>query len=273
MAYNSRKFCKRIKVFLVICCFVLPLYFIYSHSLVKEGALCANKACSCESCVSDRGISHWFDVRFNSSIQPQLTSSNEKIPQDILLWWLGLQSRHPRMRMMYSRLFETMPKFNSVENSRSCHCRRCAIVGNSGNLKGSSYGQLIDSQDYVIRMNRAVTKGYELDVGKKTTHHFMYPESAKDLGANVHLVLVPFKPLDLLWLDNVLLNRNFFLSSSFIQSSSSMSMTNGLSIMGSTHPLGCWLLSLGFTSVISYRYLAMVGTGKATGTTIGKIIG
>ncbi|XP_072412182.1 CMP-N-acetylneuraminate-beta-galactosamide-alpha-2,3-sialyltransferase 2-like isoform X1 [Chiloscyllium punctatum] len=161
--------------------------------------------------LRDRGISHWFDMRFNSSIQPQLTSSNEKIPQDILLWWLGLQSRRPRMRMMYSRLFETMPKFNSVENSRSCHCRRCAIVGNSGNLKGSSYGQLIDSQDYVIRMNRAVTKGYELDVGKKTTHHFMYPESAKDLGANVHLVLVPFKPLDLLWLENVLLNRNFLL--------------------------------------------------------------
>eukprot|EP00061_Rhincodon_typus_P009434 g32937.t1 len=60
-------------------------------------------------------------------------------------------------------------------------------------------------------MNRAVTKGHESDVGKKTTHHFMYPESAKDLEPNVHLVLVPFKPHDLLWFANVLTNKNFFL--------------------------------------------------------------
>lgn len=33
----------------------------------------------------------------------------------------------------------------------------------------------------------------------RTTHHFMYPESAVDLGPGVHLVLVPFKPLDLQW--------------------------------------------------------------------------
>ncbi|XP_020390909.1 CMP-N-acetylneuraminate-beta-galactosamide-alpha-2,3-sialyltransferase 2-like [Rhincodon typus] len=212
MAYNCRKFYKRKKFFLVICCFVLPLYFLYSHSLVKEGPQSLKKTCSCETCISDRGISRWFDVRFNSSIQPQLTRRNENIPQDILLWWLGLQSRHPRLSMMYSRLFEVMPKFNPIKNGHSCNCRRCAIVGNSGNLKGSNYGQLIDSQDYVIRMNRAVTKGHESDVGKKTTHHFMYPESAKDLEPNVHLVLVPFKPHDLLWFANVLTNKNFFLT-------------------------------------------------------------
>uniref|UniRef100_A0A8C2UBS3 CMP-N-acetylneuraminate-beta-galactosamide-alpha-2,3-sialyltransferase 2-like n=1 Tax=Coturnix japonica TaxID=93934 RepID=A0A8C2UBS3_COTJA len=32
-----------------------------------------------------------------------------------------------------------------------------------------------------------------------TTHHFMYPESAMNLWPGVHLVLVPFKPLDLKW--------------------------------------------------------------------------
>lgn len=49
------------------------------------------------------------------------------------------------------------------------------------------------------RMNRAKVAGFELDVGMRTTHHFMYPESAVNLGPGVHLVLVPFKPLDLQW--------------------------------------------------------------------------
>lgn len=49
------------------------------------------------------------------------------------------------------------------------------------------------------RMNRAKTAGFELDVGMRTTHHFMYPESAVDLEPGVHLVLIPFKPLDLQW--------------------------------------------------------------------------
>lgn len=48
-------------------------------------------------------------------------------------------------------------------------------------------------------MNRAKTAGFEMDVGARTTHHFMYPESAMNLWPGVHLVLVPFKPLDLKW--------------------------------------------------------------------------
>ncbi|XP_072371498.1 ST3 beta-galactoside alpha-2,3-sialyltransferase 8 isoform X1 [Scyliorhinus torazame] len=207
VCHFRKKFHKRIKSFLVICCFVSPTYFIYSHRLVKEEPLCLKNTCSCETCISDRGISHWFDRRFNSSIQPQLTSNNENIPREVLLWWLTLQSRHPRVNIIHSKLFEAMPKSDPSQSASPCRCRSCAVVGNSGNLKGSNYGELIDSQDFVIRMNGAVTTGYEADVGKKTTHHFMYPESAKDLESNVHLVLVPFKPQDLLWFMNVLSNR------------------------------------------------------------------
>ncbi|KPP75234.1 hypothetical protein Z043_105530 [Scleropages formosus] len=55
-----------------------------------------------------------------------------------------------------------------------------------------------------MRMNLAPTVGYEEDVGSRTTHHFMYPESAKNLAANVSFVLVPFKTLDLLWITSAL---------------------------------------------------------------------
>ena len=50
---------------------------------------------------------------------------------------------------------------------------RCAIVGNSGHLLGSSYGVAIDAHDVVFRINQAPTLKYEKFVGKKTTHRLL----------------------------------------------------------------------------------------------------
>ncbi|NXI52133.1 SIA4B sialyltransferase, partial [Chloroceryle aenea] len=88
----------------------------------------------------------------------------------------------------------------------SSRCRTCAVVGNSGQLNGSGHGLRIDAHDWVLRMNRAKIAGFELDVGMRTTHHFMYPESAVNLGPGVHLVLIPFKPLDLQWVASAFSN-------------------------------------------------------------------
>lgn len=63
---------------------------------------------------------------------------------------------------------------------------------------------LLTSTSCCCRMNQAPTVGFEQDVGSRTTHHFMYPESAKNLPANVSFVLVPFKALDLLWIASAL---------------------------------------------------------------------
>lgn len=49
-------------------------------------------------------------------------------------------------------------------------------------------------------MNGAPIQGHEEDVGVKTTHHVMYPESAVDLNNSTRLVLFPFKIQDLQWL-------------------------------------------------------------------------
>ena len=45
----------------------------------------------------------------------------------------------------------------------------CGIVTNSYALIGSGLGSHIDSNDFVIRFNHAPTKGYEVDVGSKTS--------------------------------------------------------------------------------------------------------
>lgn len=54
------------------------------------------------------------------------------------------------------------------------------------------------------RMNQAPTTGFEEDVGSKTTHHIMYPESAIDLDNTTSLVLIPYKTLDLQWMISAL---------------------------------------------------------------------
>lgn len=46
------------------------------------------------------------------------------------------------------------------------------IIGNDPSLLESSKGKLIDSFDTIVRFNRSPIKGYEENVGTKTTHRF-----------------------------------------------------------------------------------------------------
>ncbi|XP_042676040.1 alpha-N-acetylgalactosaminide alpha-2,6-sialyltransferase 3, partial [Centrocercus urophasianus] len=48
-------------------------------------------------------------------------------------------------------------------------CDLCAIVSNSGQMVGQKVGAEIDKSSCIWRMNNAPTKGYEEDVGKRTT--------------------------------------------------------------------------------------------------------
>ncbi|XP_077780366.1 alpha-N-acetylgalactosaminide alpha-2,6-sialyltransferase 1 isoform X2 [Podarcis muralis] len=57
---------------------------------------------------------------------------------------------------------------NSSQTSR---CIRCAVVGNGGILNNSKMGQEIDSHDYVFRVSGAVVKGFEEDVGTRTSFY------------------------------------------------------------------------------------------------------
>uniref|UniRef100_A0A670XXY4 alpha-N-acetylgalactosaminide alpha-2,6-sialyltransferase n=1 Tax=Pseudonaja textilis TaxID=8673 RepID=A0A670XXY4_PSETE len=50
-------------------------------------------------------------------------------------------------------------------------CICCAVVGNGGILNGSRQGKKIDAHDFVFRLNGAVTKGFEEDVGTRTSFY------------------------------------------------------------------------------------------------------
>ncbi|XP_051726161.1 CMP-N-acetylneuraminate-beta-galactosamide-alpha-2,3-sialyltransferase 4 isoform X3 [Ctenopharyngodon idella] len=99
----------------------------------------------------------------------------------------------------------TMPA--NIESSLDC--RTCAVIGNGFSIKNRSLGEIINKYDVVIRLNDAPVRGFEEDVGNKTTLRLFYPESAS-YNPGVHndpdtlLVLVPFKQQDLRWLKEIL---------------------------------------------------------------------
>ncbi|XP_026172033.1 alpha-N-acetylgalactosaminide alpha-2,6-sialyltransferase 1-like [Mastacembelus armatus] len=97
-------------------------------------------------------------------------------------------------------------------------CVRCAVVGTGGILNGSKMGKEIDSHDYVFRMNGAVVKGYEEDVGNKTSvyvHTALSITSSLDLfkrhgstsapnDEGIKYVLIPEGMKDFNWLEGLL---------------------------------------------------------------------
>ncbi|CAI5526056.1 unnamed protein product [Closterium sp. Naga37s-1] len=56
--------------------------------------------------------------------------------------------------------------------------KTCAVVGNSGALLLREDGEEIDKHDMVLRFNTAPTKGYEKQVGRKTTIRLSIPDKA-----------------------------------------------------------------------------------------------
>ncbi|XP_054461945.1 CMP-N-acetylneuraminate-beta-galactosamide-alpha-2,3-sialyltransferase 1-like [Anoplopoma fimbria] len=157
------------------------------------------RPCACDQCLSEDGL---LSKNFSNFAEP-LLSVNYNLSSADFNWWShipGGKGSYSSYKTTVDRIFQMLPASADVEPPSPDRCRTCAVVGNSGNLKNSHYGPLIDFQDIVMRMNRGRTKGYEADVGTRTTHHVMYPESAVDLDNTTRLVLFPFKIRDLEWI-------------------------------------------------------------------------
>ncbi|XP_020030049.1 CMP-N-acetylneuraminate-beta-galactosamide-alpha-2,3-sialyltransferase 1 [Castor canadensis] len=212
-----RKRIFKLLTFLVLLIFITSFFLNYSstgvpttwfpkqmvlHLSANLRKLIKSQPCTCAHCISQSKVSDWFDQRFNRTMQPLLTVHNAALQEDTYQWWMKLQreKKPNNLSDTIKELFRVVPGNVDPElKKKSVGCRRCAVVGNSGNLRESSYGPKIDNHDFVLRMNKAPTMGFEMDVGSKTTHHLVYPESFRELGENVSMVLVPFKITDLQW--------------------------------------------------------------------------
>ncbi|KAG1946790.1 CMP-N-acetylneuraminate-beta-galactosamide-alpha-2,3-sialyltransferase 1 [Pimephales promelas] len=161
-------------------------------------------------CLEDSGNSSWFNERYKPTVPLLLNSTNSVLQRNIFSWWKELQDVRSASNYtkVVDQLFSLFPNEDHYSDAGPDRCRTCAVVGNSGNILGSNYGQLIDSHDLVIRINKGPTEDYEKDVGNKTTHRIMYPESAVDLDDNTYLVLLPVKVLDMQWLISAFTTRH-----------------------------------------------------------------
>ncbi|XP_033008254.1 CMP-N-acetylneuraminate-beta-1,4-galactoside alpha-2,3-sialyltransferase isoform X6 [Lacerta agilis] len=104
----------------------------------------------------------------------------------------------------------------------SLSCRRCVIVGNGGILANKSLGLKIDDYDIVIRLNSAPVKGFEKDVGGKTTMRITYPEGAiqkpEQYEKDSLFVLAGFKWQDFKWLKYIVYKEKVSASDGFWKS-------------------------------------------------------
>lgn len=98
-------------------------------------------------------------------------------------------------------------------------CVRCAVVANGGILRGSRQGRHIDAHDYVFRLNGAVIRGFEKDVGTKTSFYGFTVNTMKNSlhnyrgqgflsvpkGRNVRYLFIPASSRDYVMLRSALL--------------------------------------------------------------------
>lgn len=50
--------------------------------------LSQHRSCGCPTCITDQGVSEWFDKRFDKTQQPYLSPKENQIDPVSLKWWL-----------------------------------------------------------------------------------------------------------------------------------------------------------------------------------------
>ncbi|CAG5958457.1 unnamed protein product [Menidia menidia] len=145
-----------------------------AHRLAAPAAP-PQRTCACPRCVGDPGVSDWFDESYEPDVSPVWTRDNIQLPPDVYYWWVMLQPQFKphSIQQVLLRLFQVIPGRSPYGSWDPGRCLRCAVVGNSGNLRGAGYGATIDGHGFIMRINLAPTVGYEEDAGSRTTHHFI----------------------------------------------------------------------------------------------------
>lgn len=87
--------------------------------------------------------------------------------------WSRNKRYQPEIMSELIRLVKNpIDKYNGTNGSDKRYSS-CAVVGNSGILLNSDYGEVIDGHEVVIRLNNARIESYERKVGSKTSISFV----------------------------------------------------------------------------------------------------
>ncbi|XP_036419015.1 CMP-N-acetylneuraminate-beta-galactosamide-alpha-2,3-sialyltransferase 4 isoform X2 [Colossoma macropomum] len=192
------------------CIRLIPVGFFficyYCSQLCLQSKLQPSTKFLCDNIIAQK---KWERLNFNISRKTELFLKLKDF------FWKEHQSA---LSLPYELLLLKILANYKIGNYRlptvieSLDCRTCVVIGNGFAIKNSSLGTTINKYDIVIRMNDAPVRGYEQDVGNKTTIRLFYPESASSYPA-IHndpdtlMVLVPFKQQDLRWLKEILYNE------------------------------------------------------------------
>lgn len=163
----------------------------------------------CEAWLTQK---KWESLKFNISRKTQLFLKLEDFFWREHRSTLSLPYGIKGSELLLLKVLAVTSNYNMPAHIENLECRTCAVIGNGFVIKNSSLGSLINTYDVVIRLNDAPVRGYEDDVGNKTTMRFFYPESASYNPAlqnepDTLMVLVPFKQQDLRWLKEIIYNE------------------------------------------------------------------
>ncbi|XP_062265943.1 CMP-N-acetylneuraminate-beta-galactosamide-alpha-2,3-sialyltransferase 1 isoform X2 [Platichthys flesus] len=155
---------RRIRTIALLFCVITFTMFLFSYSLWDPShfffkqALHPKRPCSCRHCLTELDDDPWFADHLNRSIHPLMTRENSVLSEETYKWWQSLQSVKQRANFseVVEELFQVIPDEVLYMDASPMRCRTCAVVGNSGNLIGSDYGDLIDSSKFVFRTYQSV---------------------------------------------------------------------------------------------------------------------
>ncbi|XP_066541315.1 CMP-N-acetylneuraminate-beta-galactosamide-alpha-2,3-sialyltransferase 4 [Hoplias malabaricus] len=191
-------------IVVLLICYFFSQFYLQSKYLPSTKSLCDNWIAQLK----------WDSLNFNVSRKTELFLKLQDF------FWKEHRSELPLpygVKGSEALLMKVLAHYRIADSRMptiidSLECRTCVVIGNGFEIKNSSLGTTINKYDVVIRMNDAPVRGYEHDVGNKTTLRLFYPESASS-NPDLHndpdtlMVLVPFKAEDLNWLKQILYNE------------------------------------------------------------------
>ncbi|XP_019206644.1 CMP-N-acetylneuraminate-beta-galactosamide-alpha-2,3-sialyltransferase 1 isoform X3 [Oreochromis niloticus] len=160
---HTSRMISKLKMLVLLLCFTgIGVYFKMGYHFTYYAM--NQKPCGCKKCLSED--KQLLLDQSNRSIQPFLTP-DFSISENEFNWWKRLQTESRSFGVYettVANFFKIFPRNSDVIQPKPDHCRTCAVVGNSGNLRRSHYGPLIDLHEVVIRMNTGITRGFEKDI-------------------------------------------------------------------------------------------------------------